>query len=71
VYDLHFSGLGDFGVTRDSDWRLFGLEENEVVHQIKSLANDGHFIVQATPDLVQIVWKYSSMEQCVRAITQR
>jgi hypothetical protein len=71
VYDLHFSGLGDFGVMSESDWRLFGLEQNEVINHVKSLANDGHLIVQATSDLVQIEWKYSSMEHCIRAITER
>jgi hypothetical protein len=27
--------------------------------------------VQATTDLVQITWKYRSMEECIRAISQR
>jgi hypothetical protein len=56
---------------RESDWRLFGLEQNEVINHVKTLANDGHLIVQATSDLVQIEWKYSSMEHCIRAITER
>jgi hypothetical protein len=70
AHDLHFSGLSDLSVVRHPEWRLFGLEANEVLTQIKNLAHDGHFIVQATTDLVHIAWKYASMEDCVRAISQ-
>lgn len=71
VHDLHFSGLSDFALTRHPDWRLFGLEPHEVVNQLRNLANDGHLIVQATPELVHITWKYKSMEDCARAIAER
>lgn len=71
VHDLHFSGLSDFALTRHADWRLFGLEVHEVINQLRNLANDGHLIVQATPELVHVTWKYKSMEECVRAIAQR
>jgi hypothetical protein len=71
VHDLHFSGLTDFAITRQADWRLFGFEAHEVVDQIKGLAQDGHLIVQATADLVHIAWKYRSMEECIDAIVER
>jgi hypothetical protein len=71
VYDLHFSGLTDFAITRHSDWRAFGFEVHEVINQIKGLAYDGHLIVQATSDLVDVAWKYRSMEECIDAIAQR
>jgi hypothetical protein len=71
AHDLHFSGLTDFAITRHADWRLFGFEADEVVRQIKGLAQDGHLIVQATADLVHIAWKYRSMEDCINAIVER
>jgi bacteriophage exclusion system BrxA-like protein len=71
AHDLHFSGLTDFGLTRHSQWRLFGFDPQEVVNQIKELAHDGHLIVQAAADLVHIAWRYRSMEECNDAIAQR
>lgn len=71
VHDLHFSGLSDFALTRHQDWRLFGLETHEVINQLKNLAHDGHLIIQATPELVHITWKYKTMEDCARAIAKR
>lgn len=71
AHDLHFSGLSDLAVTRHQDWRLFGFDSNEVLNQMKNLAHDGHFIVQATTDLVHIAWKYRTMEDCLDAICQR
>lgn len=70
AHDLHFSGLSDLSVVKNREWRLFGLEPEEVLSRIKNLAHDGHFIVQATADLVHITWKYASMEECIRAIAQ-
>lgn len=71
AYDLHCGGLSDASVTRHSDWRLFGLEPVEVIGQMKVLSHEGHLLVQATTDLVHISWKYCSMEECIRAVTQR
>lgn len=70
AHDLHFSGLSDLSVVKHPEWRLFGLQSDEVLAHIKNLAHDGHFIVQATTDLVHIAWKYASMEECIRAIAQ-
>jgi bacteriophage exclusion system BrxA-like protein len=71
AHDLHFSGQGDLALTRHRDWALFGLEPQEVVNEIKALGSNGHLIIQSAVDLVQISWKYKSMEDCLRAITQR
>lgn len=71
AHDLHFSSLSDLAVTRHPDWQLFGFDANEVLNQMKNLAHDGHFIIQATTDLVHIAWKYRSMEDCINAIRQR
>ena len=69
AHDLHFSGMSDLAITHHPDWALFGLDQHDVLSQIRSLGNDGHLIVQATPELVQIKWKYCSMEEVVRAIS--
>lgn len=69
AYDLHFSGMSDVAVIASQDWHYFGLEPDDVVSQLKGLSHNGHVIVQATTDLVHISWKYSTMEDCIRAIT--
>lgn len=71
AYDLHFSGLSDIAVMRHHDWRLFGLAAQEVINQMKTLSQDGHLLIQSMPDLVQISWKYQTMEECLVAITKR
>jgi hypothetical protein len=71
AYDLHFVGLSDMGVAQHHDWRLFGLEAQEVIRLLKNLSHDGHLVIQSSADLVQISWKYQSMEECLNAITQR
>ena len=68
AHELHFTGHGDLAVTRHPDWALFGLEQHESLNEVKRLANDGHLIVQAAADLVQIAWKYKTMEACIDAI---
>jgi len=69
AYDLHFLGITDKNIIHHTDWKLFGLETDEVLLQIKRLSNDGHFLVQSSADLIQISWKYKSMEEAVRAIS--
>lgn len=70
AYDLHCMGLSDMAVVHHSDWRLFGLDAEEVIRQIKTLSYDGHLIIQSSADLVQISWKYRTMEECLDALTQ-
>ncbi len=71
VHDLHFMGLSDMAVMQHPDWRLFGLEVQEVISLMKNLGHDGHLFIQSMADLVQISWKYRTMEECLAAITQR
>ncbi len=68
AYELHFAKNSDLQVTRHPDWALFGLEPNESLNEIKKLAHDGHLIIQAAADLVQIAWKYPTMQDCIDAI---
>jgi hypothetical protein len=71
AYDLHFSDLGSMGVVQHPDWALFGLEPQEVLGQLKTLAQDGHLFVQSSGELVQISWTYKTMTDCLDALTQR
>lgn len=71
VHDLHFAGLSDMAVVTHRDWRLFGLEVQEVIRLIHHLSHDGHLLIQSGADLVQISWKYPTMEDCLNVLTQR
>ncbi|KIH76250.1 Putative inner membrane protein [Geoalkalibacter ferrihydriticus] len=71
AYDLHLKPLSDMSVVHHPDWRLFGLNSQEVIRLLKTLSHDGHLLIQSTADLVQISWKYRSMEECLNALTQR
>ncbi len=70
AYDLHCMGLSDMAVVHHPDWRFFGLETQEVTRLMKTLSFDGHLLIQSSADLVQISWKYRTMEECLDALTQ-
>ena len=71
VHDLHFADLSDMAVVTHRDWRLFGLEIPEVIRLIQNLSHDGHLLIQSSADLVQISWKYRTMEECLNVLAQR
>lgn len=68
AYDLHFAGLSDKEVAYHPDWQLFGLVGQEPLAELKRLAHDGHVIVQAAADLVQISWKHRSLDDLAHAL---
>ena len=68
--DLHFSSLSDRDVVAHGDWRLFGLEPDETLRLVSNLSHDGHLLVQSGADLVQISWKYRTMEECIHALAK-
>lgn len=71
VYDLHFSGLSDMAIVNHVDWKLFGLDGQDVVRLLKTLSHDGHLLIQSSADLVQISWTYKTIEECLNALSQR
>lgn len=71
AHDLHFAGDSDMGLIQHEDWRLFGLEAQDVIRLMKNIGHDGHLVIQSSADLVQISWKYRTMGECLHAITQR
>lgn len=70
AHDLHFAGVSDTAIIKRRDWLLFGFEPGEVLTRLKSLSHDGHFLVQSSGELVQVSWKYRSMNECLHALTQ-
>jgi len=70
AHDLHFAGLSDMAVVQHADWRLFGLEGDDVVRLLQSLSHDGHLLIQSAADLVQVSWKYRTMEECLNALAE-
>ncbi|MDB4545359.1 DUF1819 family protein [bacterium] len=67
-HQLHFQGLGDNSIVSHPEWGLFGLERFDVIEQLKSLSNDGHFLIQGAGGVVDIGWKYNDMEGLINAI---
>jgi len=68
AYELHFSGLGDNAVINHPDWQLFGLSSQDVREELKALAVNRHWIIQAAGDVVQISWAYKNMEEVIDVI---
>ncbi len=71
AHELRFSGLSDTAIIKHRDWMLFGFVAGEVLNRLKSISHDGHFVVQSSGELVQVSWKYQTMEDCLHALTQR
>ncbi len=71
AHELHFAGISDTAIIQHRDWMLFGFEPGEALNRLKPLSHDGHFVVQSSGELVQISWKYQTMEDCLHALTQR
>lgn len=62
AHELHLSGIGDNALLTHDDWKLFGIEREDVLEEIKRLSLRGLLIVQAAGDAVRISWKYQDME---------
>ena len=62
AHELHLSGIGDNALLTHDDWKLFGIEREDVLEEIKRLSLRGLLIVQAAGDAVRISWKHQDME---------
>jgi hypothetical protein len=71
AHEAHFSGLSDHAVLDYSDWKLFGLDRQKILEELRKVADEGHFIVQFSGDLLRVSWKYKAMEECLDGIAQR
>jgi len=63
AHDLHFKGFGDNALMDHEDWRLFGLEPDDVLEELKRLALRGEVIVQSAGTVVHISWRNENMEE--------
>lgn len=70
AYELHFSGVGDNAVINHTDWQLFGLSPDDVREEMKSLALNKHWIIQAAGNAVHISWTYKNSEEVINVITK-
>ena len=61
-------GLGDNAVINHPDWQLFGLTNDDVREELKALAVNRYWIIQAAGDVVQISWAYNNMEEVIDVI---
>ena len=62
AHDLHVHGVGDQALLAHEDWRLFGLDDGDVLAELKQLALRGELILQSAGSLVRIAWKHQTME---------
>jgi hypothetical protein len=70
AHELHFGGTGDNALLSHPDWQLFGLAREDVLEELKRLALQGFFIVQAAGDVIRISWKHQDMEALCDVLTQ-
>ncbi|GAB1471752.1 DUF1819 family protein [Chloroflexota bacterium] len=68
AYELHFEGLGDNGVLNHADWKLFGMEREDVLNEFKRHARKSWFIVQSAGDVVRIGWQAKNKEELLNVI---
>lgn len=71
AHEVHFNGRSDQAVLDHPDWKLFGLDRRKVLDELRKVADEGHFIVQFSGDLLRVSWKYKTMEECLDGIAQR
>lgn len=59
--ELHERGLSDDAVVDHRDWKILGLDRNEVIGALRSSRFSNLFIVQSAGDFVNIAWKLPSL----------
>ena len=70
AYDLHFKGLTDKAVVGHDNWGLFGLDQADVLHELKQLALRGRMIVQSAAGLTRISWKHETIEELAHVLSE-
>jgi len=67
THEIHFTGANDNTILEHPDWKIFGLEAQDVINELQWIANP-HFIPQYSGDLLRVSWKYKTMEEALDAI---
>lgn len=70
AYDLHFSGMGDNSLLEHEDWELFGLNQEDVLNEMKRVSTKGYFIIQSAGDAVRIGWQFENFTEVVNVIAE-
>lgn len=65
AHDLHFAGSGDNAVVSHEDWGLFGLDNHDVLDELKRASLQGNLIIQTAGEVIHIGWRYQSMQELV------
>lgn len=68
MHELHFAGLSDVDVCNHEDWQLFNLTPQQVRQAIMQLSLANGFIAQSSGNLIDISWKFNSMEEMINGI---
>ena len=63
AYELHFQGYGDNAILNHDDWKVFGLDRDDVLEVMKRLSLKGLIIIQSAGDIVRIGWSHNDMEE--------
>ena len=63
---MHFRGLSDNSIWQHEDWKLFGLNSQDVISIFERLANQGTFIMQFSGEILSISWKNKSMNEFIK-----
>ena len=70
AYDLHFRNLSDNAVLSHEDWKLWGMNAEDVFRQLQYLGRSGHFMVQGSTDLVRLNWTYKTKEEVLDVVAR-
>jgi hypothetical protein len=71
IHELHFNGLSDNQIIGADEWKLFGLDQNEVINIVHRISLAGSFLFQYSGDLFKINWKYQSMNELIDGIIKQ
>ena len=70
AYDLHFSGVSDNAIMTHDDWKLFGLDRQDVLEEMKRLSLKGFLLIQSAGDMVRVSWKIPTLEALCDVLSQ-
>jgi hypothetical protein len=71
IHKQHFNGLTDAAILSLDEWRLFGLNLQDVVGILNRLSLAGHFVLQHSSELIRITWRYQTMKESIDGITNQ
>ena len=71
AYDLHSNGISDNTIISHDEWKLFGMEKEDVRDLLKKLALTSYFIIQTAGGVIRISWKYKNWEELIDAVAKR